>query len=99
MARKKVVLTSEAKQSILEILDFYIQQNGNAVYSNKLAKQIKSTIKLIAQYNFMDKQTNLENIRVYIQERNAIFYEFNNNKLIVHLVWDCRRDPNQLIQF
>jgi hypothetical protein len=48
MARKKVILTSEANQSIFEILDFYIQQNGNAVYSNKLAKQIKSTIKLIA---------------------------------------------------
>jgi hypothetical protein len=47
----------------------------------------------------MGKQTNLDNIRVYIQERNAIFYEFNDNKLIVHLVWDCRRDPNQLIQF
>lgn len=64
MARKKIILTSEAKQSIIEILDFYIKQNGNTTYSSKLAKQIKLTIKLIAQYNFIGKQTNLENIRV-----------------------------------
>jgi hypothetical protein len=33
MAAKKIVLTEVAKTSIVEILEFYIEQNGNANYS------------------------------------------------------------------
>jgi plasmid stabilization system protein ParE len=48
MATKKIILTQAAKESIIEILEFYIEQNGNSNYSKKLSKKIKSTIKLIA---------------------------------------------------
>lgn len=99
MATKKIILTEVAKTSIVEILEFYIEQNGNANYSKKLSKKIKSTIKLIAKYNYTGKRTNLEGIRVFIQDRNAIFYETNDSTLTVHMVWDCRRDPEQLNLF
>lgn len=96
MAAKKIILTEEAKLSIIEILEFYILQNGNSNYSKKLSKKIKATIKLIAKYNYTGKRTDKEGIRVFIQGRNAIFYEINEFTLTVHLVWDCRRDPDQI---
>jgi len=33
MAAKKIILTEEAKLSIIEILEFYILQNGNSNYT------------------------------------------------------------------
>ena len=96
MASKKIILTELAKLSVIDILDFYIKQNGNSIYSQKLSKDIKSTIKLIAKYNYTGRQTDKEGIRVFIKDRNAIFYELNEQKLIVLFVWDCRRDPDQL---
>ncbi len=96
MATKKIVLTEEANLSIIEILEFYIVQNGNSNYSKRLSKKLKATIKLIAKYNYTGKRTDKEGIRVFIQGRNAIFYELNESTLTVHLVWDCRKDPEQI---
>ena len=96
MASKKIILTEVAKESIIEILEFYFLQNGNSIFSKKLSKQIKSIIKLIAKYNYAGKQTEEEHIRVFIKDRNAIFYEMNSTFIIVHLVWDCRRNPEEL---
>jgi hypothetical protein len=78
MAAKKIVLIEVSKTSIVEILEFYIEQNGNANYSKKLSKKINSAIKLIAKYNYTGKRTNLDGISVFIQDRNAIFYEIND---------------------
>jgi plasmid stabilization system protein ParE len=83
MASKKIILTELAKLSIIDILDFYIKQNGNSIYSKKLSKDIKSIIRLIAKYNYTGRQTDKERVRVFIKDRNAIFYEINERQIIV----------------
>ncbi|MFZ4797262.1 MAG: type II toxin-antitoxin system RelE/ParE family toxin [Bacteroidia bacterium] len=84
------------KKVLLIFWSFIFYKNGNSNFSKKLSLQIKSTIKLIAKYNYAGKQTDEENIRVFIKDRNAIFYEMNSTNIIVHLVWDCRRNPEEL---
>ena len=96
MAKRKIIWSDEAKKSFGEILDFYIQRNGNKRYSQELSKQLKKIISYLQKSNYLGKQTNEENTRVLIKGNYLIFYEIQDASIEILLIWDSRRNPDKL---
>ncbi len=41
-------------------------------------------------------KTDLDPVRGLIVENLIIFYEHSADEIIIHTIWDCRQDPDQL---
>lgn len=96
MAKRKIEWSVEAKESLLNILDFYTERNGNKTYTNKLLRQIKKSISFISTNHFIGKNTDEEKTRVLFKGHYGIFYEVKDKVIEIQLVWDNRRNPGEL---
>ncbi len=94
MARYKVEWSSEAKSDLLDILDFYLQRNKSATYSKKLNAELQQTIKLMAQNPFIGMKTDYDSVRAFITNDFQIIYEVFDQLVLIIMIWDCRRDPD-----
>ena len=100
MAKYKIEWSIEARSDLLDILEFYYQRNGNANYSRKLNSKINKSIKLITRNPFLGKQTDISSVRAVVTGDYQIIYEVLEQTLLIAMVWDCRRNPeNKTITF
>jgi len=96
MAQRKIIWSHRAKIKLQEILNFYIDRNTSATYSKKLYKKINKEIKLLANHPNLGFKTDDESIRGLIIDNYILFYEVNSDKIIIHTVWDCHKNPEDL---
>jgi len=96
MPKREIEWSLEAKNSFESILEFYIERNGNRTYSKSLFKQIKQTISLIQNNNHIGKATDEGETRVLFHGHYAVFYEIKEKVIEIQLIWDSRRNPNDL---
>ena len=96
MDKRKIEWSVTAKESLQNILDFYTERNGNKTYSNKLLQQIKHSISFISTNYFIGKATDEHQTRVIFKNHYAIFYELKEKTIEIHLIWDNRRNPDDL---
>ena len=75
MVRVKIEWTIEARLDLLDILEFYLQRNGNSTYSKKLYTRINDSVKLLAKNPFLGKQTEDTAIRALVTGDYQIIYE------------------------
>jgi plasmid stabilization system protein ParE len=94
MAKYKIEWSTDAKSDLLDILDFYIQRNKSAAYSKKLYSEIDKSIKLISSNPFIGTKTDCETVRALITGDYQIIYEIFDQLLLIVMIWDCRRDPD-----
>lgn len=97
MAKRKIVWTQKANIERKDILEYWISKNKSKTYSIKLNKLFIESVKLISEYPNIGRQTSDVNSRISIVRDYLIFYEINEKEIVVHSVWDGRRDENQLI--
>lgn len=97
MAQRKIIWSALAIASLRDILLFYKIQNGNAVYSKKLLHQIKESVLLLGDFPNAGKSTTLSEIRELVLKRNSVFYQITPNQINILLVWDNRRNPEELL--
>lgn len=93
MAHRKIEWSIEARNDLLDILDFYIQRNGSKTYSFKLNNQINKSIMLVAKNPNLGICTDFESVRVLITGDYQIVYEIFDQLILIIMIWDCRRDP------
>jgi len=93
VVRFKVKWSLEARLDLIDILEFYIKRNGNSVYSRKLHQSINKNIKYLKSNPFLGKQTDDPSIRVLITGDYEILYEVLDKLLLIVMIWDSRRDP------
>lgn len=96
MAKRKIIWSAKARIQQLKILQFYADRNGNKRYSIKLYRKIQNNLKLVSRLSYIGKQTDKENIRYLIVADYQIFYEVRKQVIEVLLIWDCRRNPENL---
>ncbi|WP_177761199.1 type II toxin-antitoxin system RelE/ParE family toxin [Flavobacterium sp. I3-2] len=65
-------------------------------YNKKLNDLFSERIKLISVYPEIGRKTNDSNIRVTPVKDYLIMYEFNLTEIIIHLIWDSRRDESKM---
>jgi plasmid stabilization system protein ParE len=97
MAKRKIIWSHRAKIRLSGILEFYAQRNKSKTYSAKLFKKISKELKLLIDQPDLGIKTEIESIRGLITGDYIIFYEYSDDKIIVHSIWDCRQNPDDLI--
>jgi toxin YoeB len=90
MAQFKIEWSIEAR---LDLLDYYIDRNKSVSYSRKLNSKINCSVKLIAQNPFIGLPTDYETVRALITGDYQIIYEIIDKTILIVMIWDCRRDP------
>jgi len=93
MAHYKINWTIEAELDLMEILDFYIQRNGTALYSRKLYSRIKKTISTLSKNPNIGLKTEYESVRALVTGDYQIIYEITQGVVLISMIWDCRRNP------
>ena len=97
MVKYKVEWSIEARLDLLDVLEYYIIRNKSAVYSKKLNSKINKSIKLITKNPLIGLQSQIESIRALITGDYQIIYEIFDNVILIIMIWDCRRDPEDKI--
>ena len=97
MAKRKIIWSHKAGVKLYQILEYYIERNKRKTYSVKLYSQFQKNVKLLVEQPFIGIKTELNGIGSLIIGEFAIFYEVTNDHIIIHSVWDCRQNPEDLI--
>lgn len=97
MARFKIVWSIEARLDLVDILDFYIKRNKSNLYSIKLNAKINKSIKLLSKNPYLGTPTDYNSVRALITGDYQIIYEIFDKLILITMVWDCRRDPEDKV--
>ena len=97
MAKFKVEWSIEARLDLLDILNFYVVRNQSAAYTKKLNSKINNSVKLIDRQPLIGIQTDIETVRAFISGDYQIIYEIIDSTILISMIWDCRRDPEDKI--
>lgn len=97
MAGIKIKWSVEAKSDLLDILEFYIEHNKSSIYSKKLNSRIKRSITLLTKNPLLGKQTDEKKVRALITGEYQIIYEVFKELILIIMIWDCRRDPEERV--
>jgi len=95
MAKYKITWAHEARMDLYSILEFYYKRNGNVTYSSKLNSRIQKRVGLLSKNPFIGVQTGYESVRVLIVDEFQIIYEVFNQLILIIMVWDSRRNPEE----
>lgn len=93
---KRVIWTSKANLIFTKILEFYIERNGSKTYSRRLNNEILSLITILSKQPYLGIKTDKKDIRILIKNHFKIFYQIDNDILIIHFIWDCRQSQESL---
>ena len=93
---KRVIWSGNADRIFTKILEFYIERNGSKAYSRRLNNEILSLITILSKQPFLGIKTDKKDIRILIKSHFKIFYQIDNDILIIHLIWDYRQSQESL---
>jgi plasmid stabilization system protein ParE len=97
MAKGRIIWSHKARIKLTQILEFYNDRNQSNTFSTKLYWEIQKSIKLLLKQPSLGTKTNEKSIRALIVGDYIIFYETSKNDIIIHTIWDCRQNPEDLI--
>lgn len=97
MGKGKIIWSVKANLKLFEILEFYSQRNKSKSYSVKLYKRIQQEVSILKKQHLIGKRTDIESVRGLIIDNFIIFYEFKDENIIIHTLWDSRQNPDNLI--
>ena len=94
MVKYKINWSLEARLDLYDILTFYLERNGNSLYSKKIQSLIKRGIIHISKNPYIGIQTDYDSVRALITFDYQIIYEIVDKVILIVMIWDCRRNPN-----
>ncbi len=97
MAKRKVVWSPRARIRLFAILEFYALRNQSQSYSVRIYRKFNRELKLVADQPDIGILTQVPDVRGLIVENFILFYEATSTEVIVHTVWDCRQNPDDLV--
>ncbi len=95
MARR-IVWTEPAEKDLNQVLNYWVERNGSTTYSRRLYGQIQAAVERTIRYPYLGRPTDMDMIRVFRVEMYLVFYEVMADAIVVHHVWDGRRDLKRL---
>ena len=93
---QKIIWSKTAKISKQEILTYWNERNKSKRFSQKLNTLIHEAVKSIAIFPTSGKLTSTKNVRIKIVLSYLIFYTIKADEIIILLIWDGRRNPQDL---
>jgi toxin YoeB len=95
MAFKEIVWSELAKMEFANILDFYLQCNGNANYSLNLLNEVEELMLTLAQNELIGRLTSNKFTRTIPMKYYSVFYEINESRIEIVSFWDNRQNPDR----
>ncbi len=92
---EKVIWTTQAKNELFDILDYWKNRNQSILYSQKLFQLIQNQINLIILFPEIGRKTNFENVRIKNIKDYLLFYEIKNSKLYILTIKSSKQNPNK----
>ena len=77
-------------------MEFYVQRNNSKTYSIKLYQSFKKELSVLIKQPEIGIKTEIDSVRGLIVDDYILFYEFDSERIIVHTLWDCRQNPDDL---
>ena len=96
MVKLKIVWSHRAKIKLYEIFKFYNERNQSNTYSSKLYKRFTKEINLLKKQPDLGIKTEIESVRGLIINDYIIFYQNTDDLIVVHSIWDCHQNPDDL---
>lgn len=96
MVKRKIVWSHRARIKLYEILKFYVDRNKSKTYSEILYNRFNKELKLLFKHPVLGKKTEIDTIRGLIIGDYIIYYEYTDDLIIVHTLWDCKQNPDNL---
>jgi plasmid stabilization system protein ParE len=93
---KGVIWSPLAIKRRREILEYWIKRNGSKTYSRKLNALFKGAQKLISLHPNIGVPTNHPKVRYKLVRNYSLFYQLEEDSIIILTVWDHRQDPERL---
>ena len=90
---KRVIWSPQAIKDRKKILRFWTRKNGSDLFSKKLARLFNQAVETIQKEEYGGRITDYEGIRVHPCERYLIYYEEEAEYIIIHTIWDPKRNP------
>lgn len=96
MVKRKIVWSHRANIKLFAILEFYAERNKSSTYSKKLYKKFTKELSLLIKQPEIGIKTELDSVRGLIVDDFILFYEVTSELILVHTLWDCRQNPDDL---
>jgi hypothetical protein len=93
MVKFKIDWSIEARLDLIDILEYYIKHNKSNTYSIKLNAKINKSINQISKNPFLGIPTDYDSVRALITGDYQLIYEIFDQLILIIMIWDCRRDP------
>jgi plasmid stabilization system protein ParE len=96
MAKRKIkiIWSNRAKKRLYGILEFHVGRNKGKNWINNLLRVLFKEVKILAKYPGTGLKTTENTIRGLIIDDNFLFYEINDDKIIIHTIWDSGQAPD-----
>ncbi|MCL2097631.1 MAG: type II toxin-antitoxin system RelE/ParE family toxin [Bacteroidales bacterium] len=96
MVRRRIVWTAESEEQLIGILLYYKHRNGNSRYSKVIRQTIKLKLNLLKHQPYIGRIVNKNSIRVLFVLHYHVFYEATATDILIHSIWDGRRNPKSI---
>jgi plasmid stabilization system protein ParE len=97
MAQYKIIWSIKASAQLHAILEYYVERNKSTTYSAKLYSKINQQVNLLIKHPSLGIKTELEFVRGLIIDNYIVYYKIQQDQIVIHTVWDSRRNPQTLI--
>ena len=96
MGKRKIIWSAKAIRKLDVILEFYAERNKNKTYSLKLYEKFSKELQLLLFHPEVGIKTEIEDVRGLIVDTYILFYKYDNNRIVILTLWDCRQNPDKL---
>lgn len=94
MAERRIEWSIEVRNDLFRILKFYRDRNKSNAYSLKLNNKISKTLLTLSENPNIGLKTRFKSVKTFTIGDYQIIYEIYDQFILVILIWDCRRNPN-----
>ncbi len=97
MAKRKIIWSHRANVKLFTILEFYTERNKSKSYAKKLYQKFEKELKILLKQPDLGLRAEIETVRGLIVDEFILFYEFSEDSIIIHTLWDCKQNPDDLV--
>jgi plasmid stabilization system protein ParE len=80
-----------------QTLHYYNQRNGSTEYSDKIHSAVKRRLATLQKFPEIGHRCAKEKIRIVNVAGFGIFYELEDEQILIHSFWDYRRNPDDRV--
>jgi plasmid stabilization system protein ParE len=80
-----------------EALHFYTQRNGNPQFAQMIQNAVKRQLNILQAFPEIGHKCAKDKVRILNVVGHGIFYEVENEQILILSFWDFRRNPAKRI--